>query len=182
MPLTAIYSSDLKRAAFTAVELKKQQQDPDLRHERHGLLREQDFGSGEGRPFSKARKELTISQHHAKGLFPAIYTRHQKFPGGECLEEVEERAAKVFDEILMQHVLNEADDGKQRTVAVVSHGIFIAELISVIKKRDRSFIGNPDIKDLRGMKNTAWTKIQVQLTIVSCLYPHCRLTRHGGIW
>ncbi|KAF9523609.1 histidine phosphatase superfamily [Crepidotus variabilis] len=165
IPLAAIYSSDLKRAALTAAEIKVKQTNVDVKHEQHTLLREQEFGSGEGKKFSKPIQGLTIAQHYAKGLFPAIYTRHQKFPGGECLDDVAERARSVIDDIFMRHLNEEAEDGISKTVVVVSHGIFLGELVNEILKRDPlASSGHETVKDSRGMQNTAWTKIEVKLT------------------
>ncbi len=124
-----------------------------------------------------AKKEvgLTLAGHYAKGMFPALYTRHEKFPGGESLDDVLGRAEAFVEEVVVPLVLRERDgrrmaEGKEDkeggggrlTVVVVSHGLFIAELVAAILKRDASLkTSGVDVKGLRGMKNTAWTRVEV---------------------
>lgn len=129
------------------------------------LLREQNFGTGEGMKFSKKEKGLTIATHYAKGKFPALYTRHERFPGGESLDDVARRANAVIDEIMVPQLLQEQENGSERTVAIFSHGLFIAELIVAVIRKDRDYKGDTDLRNLRGMKNTAWTRLEVKIKV-----------------
>ncbi|KAF8964411.1 histidine phosphatase superfamily [Flammula alnicola] len=159
--LSAIYSSDLSRAKTTASAVKNKQLDPTMPFHESTLLREQNFGAGEGMKFAKKEKGMSVAAHYAQGKFPALYTRGERFPGGESLDDMAKRAEIVIDEILFPHALEEKEDGTTRTVAIVSHGLFIGELLAAVIRRDRDYRGEVDIRNLRGMKNTAWTKFEV---------------------
>lgn len=120
------------------------------------LIREQHFGEAEGQPF---------------GMYPhARKDRTAKFPDGESLTDVEKRAEEVLEEILLPYVwrerTNEEGGEGEMHVAVVSHGIFLRELISAIMRRgvstgsDYNFVQQ---EGYRGMRNTAWTRVTVQV-------------------
>ncbi|KIM43292.1 hypothetical protein M413DRAFT_444111 [Hebeloma cylindrosporum] len=161
--ISTIFSSDLMRAKTTAEVVRGKQVDPTLSFHESTLLREQSFGAGEGMKFSKKEKGLTTAAHYAKGKFPALYTRHESFPGGESLDDVSRRADAVVDELLVPQLLQEREDGSLRTVAIFSHGLFLVELILAIIRRDRAYKGDADVRNLRGMKNTAWTRLEVKI-------------------
>lgn len=167
----AIYTSDLTRAKLTAKAVKDKQQTAgsasDVPFVEVDLLREQNFGSGEGRPIGKKEKGVSLVAHYAKGKFPALHTRQQKFPGGESLDEMALRAEAVIDGVMRLELLKEKEEGKTRTVAIFSHGLFIGELVAAIIRRDVDYQGNIDIRDLRGMRNTGWTRIEVSLKVRS---------------
>jgi len=129
------------------------------------LLREQNFGAGEGMKFSKKETGLSIAAHYAKGKFPALYTRHERFPGGESLDDVARRADAVIDEILVPQLLQEREDGSARTVAIFSHGLFIGELIIALIRRDQDYKGDAYVRNMGGMKNTAWTRLEVKINV-----------------
>ncbi|KAF4617707.1 hypothetical protein D9613_006108 [Agrocybe pediades] len=164
--LDAIYTSDLLRAKTTAqAVLARQGECNAVPFRELPLLREQNFGAGEGMKFSKMEKNLSIAAHFAKGKFPALYTREAKFPGGESLDELAERAEVVISDIITAEVLKEHESNRQRTVAIFSHGIFIAELVAAILNKDsqnRSGITN---RELRGMHNTGCTSLNVTLKV-----------------
>lgn len=146
--------------------IQKKQPDPNIPLSTSPLLREQHFGAGEGKKICAKDKNLTLSLHYARGKFPAIYTRTEKFPGGESLNDMAERIKCTIDDALLPYVWQEAEGGAPITVAVVSHGIFIAELITRLVKRDSTYQDsdfNP--RNLRGLKNTGWTKIQVTFKV-----------------
>lgn len=181
--LSIIYCSDLVRARRTAEAVKKRQLQAYPAHpspstssstqtrtalvfQESALLREQNFGVGEGMKFTKKEPDLSLEAHFAKGKFPALYTRQQCFPGGESLDAVAARAEDVFRQLLEPHI---RDNGNQnKVVAVVSHGLFLAELIAVIVKKDTEFKGDFDVKNLRSMRNTAWTKLDVKCKVRFC--------------
>lgn len=172
--LSAIYTSDLTRAKTTAKVVKdKQPGTHSIPFEISELLREQNFGAGEGKKICKKEKDSTLASHYAQGKFPAVHTRNGTFPGGESLDDVARRAEKVIDTLLSPHLVQENADGKERVVAVFSHGIFIGELVAAIIKRDGEFAsrGNVDVRNLRGMSNTGWTKLDVSVNILSFPYP-----------
>ena len=111
--ITAIYSSDLKRAYNTARVLAD------------GLkvdvnvsagLREMDFGCWEGMDFESIKKEYS----HIHRLWIKSPNK-AKIPGGEELIEVQSRSISVTHGILALH--------KGERVALVSHGITLKCLI-----------------------------------------------------
>ncbi|MCH8029729.1 MAG: histidine phosphatase family protein [Candidatus Dadabacteria bacterium] len=116
LPVSAVYSSDLKRAVTTAAAIAGL----------HGLdvvvepaLREMDQGRFEGLSFVK------IKQEHRELLdrwreSPELVT----VPGGETLGEVQNRAYRVIQRISDQH--------HGETVVVVSHHFVIATLLCKI--------------------------------------------------
>ncbi|KAJ3503368.1 hypothetical protein NLJ89_g8470 [Agrocybe chaxingu] len=162
--IAIIYTSDLQRAKTTAKALRDKQTNPwSIPFIESSHLREQDFGAGEGMKFSKKEKGMSLAAHYAKGLFPALHTRQEKFPGGESLDDMARRAEGVIEEILLPQVVQENRDGIMKTVAIVSHGLFIGELVAAIIRRDRDYRGEVDVRNLRGMKNTGWTRLAVAL-------------------
>lgn len=108
----------------------------------------------------KKDKCLSLRAHYAKGLFPILYARSEKFPGGESLEDLRIRAEGFIEDVMMVLRKEEHDREITQAVGVVSHGIFIGELVAALVRKGRV---NPqeDMKNLRGMKNTAWTKVEV---------------------
>ena len=80
-----------------------------------------------------------------------------------------ERADGAIDDILLPYVWQEAEGGTPLIVAIVSHGLFIAELVACLVKRDGAYQdGACDARNLRGLKNTACTKVQVTFKV--CCY------------
>jgi broad specificity phosphatase PhoE len=92
-------------------------------------LREQHFGEAEGHPWTmRADPEKSLAQHMAEGIYPVLTERHEKFPAGESLNELEKRAEEAIQELVMPHVWKAAKDGRKGVqVAVVSHGLCISE-------------------------------------------------------
>ena len=128
---TKVFSSDLQRAYKTAeailvAQCKKYDEGSVERTQitRAPLLREQDFGFYEGKPFytrsrdsSKSGKESHRSQH----------IDDQDFKDVESKASMDTR----MDEFVKDHLLPLLDDHrvrKQETVAIVSHGIILAHL------------------------------------------------------
>lgn len=114
--ISAVYSSDLKRAISTAEEV--------ARH--HGLaveidpdLREMDQGEFEGLLFTEIRER-----------YPDILNRWRdnpdslRIPEGESLGEVQLRASNALDRLMALH------DGK--TIVAVSHNLTITTLLCKI--------------------------------------------------
>jgi len=159
--IDAIYTSDLLRAKTTANAVRDRQTSAEIPFQELHLLREQHFGAGEGMKFAKKENNLSITAHYAKGKFPALHTRQQKFPGGESLDELADRAENIIDEVITPEVLKEQQEGRPRTVVIFSHGIFIAELVTSILKKDGQNQSNVNPRDLRGMHNTGCTTLNV---------------------
>jgi len=92
-------------------------------------LREQHFGEAEGHPWSmSADPDKSLAQHMAEGKYPVLTHRNEKFPAGESLDDLEKRAEKAIQELVMPHVWKAAKEGRKGVhVAVVSHGLCISE-------------------------------------------------------
>lgn len=151
---------------MTAMVIQEQQPDPNISLTVSSLLREQYFGAGEGKKRWAKDPDLTLAIHFARGKFPAIYTRTEKFPGGESLDDMTERVDTTIDNILLPYISQEAEGDAPMTVAIVSHGLFIAELVARLMKRDGTYQdGTFNAQNLRGLKNTSWTKVQVTLKV-----------------
>lgn len=108
-PLTAVYSSDLGRAAETARPAADKQ--GLLVHTLPGL-REKSFGAWEGLTQTELERDYPDLWHryHMKRDFKAVV------PGGETWPEVHTRLSEALDQILDAH------PGPEETVLVVGHG------------------------------------------------------------
>lgn len=153
----------------------KQRENLDLPIREFTVLREQNFGAGEGMKFSKKEPGLSLADQYSKGKFPALYTRHDRFPGGESLDDLAQRADTVINDILLPHLLEEKKESVTRTIAIVSHGLFIGELLAAILRRNHERDSTYNNHHFRGMKNTAWTKVAVKLKvgISPCILHKC---------
>lgn len=109
VPIDAVYTSDLKRARFTALAFTRGRDVPLIEDRR---LREINIGPWEGEPFANM-----IWENPA--LFESFLTDPEHFylEGAETYREVQERALEALREIA------EANPG--RTVAITTHGITI---------------------------------------------------------
>lgn len=156
---TAIHSSDLKRA-FTTAEATRDEQKSPLDVIRSPLLREQNFGAAEGKPWKAARQpRMSLEEHYAKGIFPMQRTRNDKFPEGESLYDVALRAERVIDEILFPYFFTDTH------IAVASHGLFIKELLHALLKRNKDGVDHASLEQIQyGLRNTAWTRVKVVMT------------------
>ncbi len=115
-PFDIVYCSDLTRARQTAeAVLKFHPEVPIIIDQR---LRERNFGDLEGANY---RRDI---------LNQPIYTEIKanpstfRFPNGESLVDVRERAETIYEEILKNH--------PDETVLIVSHGSFLAVLSTII--------------------------------------------------
>jgi broad specificity phosphatase PhoE len=165
-PLTAIYTSDLIRAHMTAKALQAAQSEVPLHV--NELLREQYFGVAEGTSYKSQRsRDLTLAQHYAKGVFPAVYGRSERFPGGESKNDVAARARRFVQEVLMPYVRQEEEGKEGLHIAIVSHGLMIPELISILWRMDKKPVSQETElrSNLRGMRNTGWTRIEFGLQV-----------------
>lgn len=103
VPIEHIYSSDLRRAAMTAAIIAAHTGAP---IEYHPGLRERDPGQLTGRPYAESMPFFTDPGYHP--------------PGGESVPVFGERVRRAFEELL------EREGGRNRRVAVVSHGMVCA--------------------------------------------------------
>ena len=108
-PISAVYSSDLSRAALTAAPIART----------HGLevrqlpeLREKGYGDWEGLTGAELERDYAELWHR----YHALRDLSVVVPNGETWPEVRARMARVLERILADHAA--PDD----TVVVVSHG------------------------------------------------------------
>ncbi|KAJ7789331.1 histidine phosphatase superfamily [Mycena olivaceomarginata] len=136
----AIYSSPLKRTYMTAQAIQSQQQTGSPSVVTSPLFREQHFGVAEGKPSTRKKDpDISLAEQFERGIYPGSLSRSERFPEGESLDEVQERASKGWAEILLPYVQEKArQDNNQVHVAVISHGLFIKEAIRALAKYDRT--------------------------------------------
>ncbi|EMD39877.1 hypothetical protein CERSUDRAFT_112131 [Gelatoporia subvermispora B] len=160
---TAINASPLKRALWTAQAVHNAQQEPKPPLTTSPLLREQHWGVAEGQPWTmQPLAGVSIEEHFARGIYPVLHERSQKFPEAESLDDLARRADQAVEEILMPYILQAARSGERGIhVAIVSHGLCISELIPALMKRDASGI-HPSC-GYRGLFNTAWSRVTVNV-------------------
>jgi len=162
-PFAAIFASDLKRAHTTAQALQTAQtQVPQPPLTTSPLLREQHFGIAEGKAWVlKQDTSKPLAELYAAGVFPIITKREGKFPDGESLNDLERRTTQAIHEIVMPAVWSAVRAGKKGVhIAVVSHGLCISELIPALLSKDAN---SPPRQDFRGLMNTAWTRVTVDV-------------------
>ena len=111
--ISAIYSSDLKRALGTAQEIASHHK---LSVNIDKDLREMDQGELEGLSFSEIRERY---DHVLKEWRESPETL--KLPKGESLTELQERALRAFNKVLARHM--------GETVVIVSHNLTITTLL-----------------------------------------------------
>ncbi|KAI8994145.1 phosphoglycerate mutase-like protein [Trametes punicea] len=163
VPFTVIYASPLKRALWTGQAVQEAQPDPKPRLIASDLLREQHFGAAEGHPWQwNLTPGLTLEEHFARGIWPVLHERWQKFPEAESLDDLFERAKKAINELVMPHVWRAAREGKKGVhIAIASHGLCISELVPALLIKDESGVHPGD--KFRGLQNTAWTRVTVDV-------------------
>ncbi|KZT65800.1 phosphoglycerate mutase-like protein [Daedalea quercina L-15889] len=158
-----IHASPLKRALWTAQAVRDAHVEPQPPLTTSPLLREQHWGIAEGKPWiMEFQPGLSLEEHFARGLYPVLQSRSQRFPEGESLDDLAARAKKAVDELLMPYVWSAARGGEEGLhIAIVSHGLCISELIPSLLVRDQSGV-HPGHR-YRGLLNTAWTKVTVKV-------------------
>lgn len=111
--ISAVYSSDLKRALETAKEIASHHK---LKVNIEEDLREMDQGELEGLSFAEIRERY---DHVLKEWRESPETL--TLPKGESLTELQERALRAFNKILSRH--------RGETVVTVSHNLTITTLL-----------------------------------------------------
>ena len=98
----------------------------------------------------------------AKGVYPMLYRNDEKFPGGESINELAQRANTAITAFVLPHVWQAAKEGKTGVhIAVVSHGLCISQMISELLKMGTK----QDEGDYRGLQNTAWTRLVIDIEV-----------------
>lgn len=148
---------------MTAEAIHKNQRDPQPVVIPSEMFREQNFGTGEGKSYRQSRQPgLSLEAHFSKGMFPSLHSRTERFPEGESLDDLADRAKKAITEILLPYVWNAASEGESAVhVAVTSHGLFIREIIKGFLRMDHA--GRHVYPEgAGGLRNTAWARIVVE--------------------
>lgn len=166
---THVFSSDLSRACLTADAIHNAQLgkkcSEGVRSERIVLdiLREQDFGSLEGRPWTS---KSTATGASSNPLDPG----HPDFKPKETQEAMATRMTTFLDETLLPLVATDAEIGS--TVAVVSHGIILSVLWRILLQQfgARSVSLGPEVgvstgsrplEYLPGWSNTGYLELDI---------------------
>lgn len=159
-----MFASPLQRAKTTAEKLYSAQAQPELPYVESLLLREQHWGIAEGKPalwkLSKEDASTNLKTLHARGVYPRLVGRKEKFPEGESADDLAARADKAVNELLMPMIWKSVREGTRENVAVVSHGLCISELIpALLRKQQRG--SSLQIGYYAGLRNTAWSRVVV---------------------
>ena len=180
---THLFSSDLQRAYKTAeaihiAQLKRNLTSTDLKLQVKQLkvLREQDFGFYEGKPFyarPSGSKKSGKDSHREE---------HASEPGFQDLEAKDSMATRA-DKFIHEHLLPLICGPQEVTVAVVSHGIILnylwRSLLKLFAKRTVSIapglpIGGASastpLEYLGGWSNTGYLELDIQ-PVVSTAEP-----------
>ncbi|KAL8644656.1 MAG: hypothetical protein Q9226_007655 [Calogaya cf. arnoldii] len=125
---THVFASDLQRAVKTAEALLSAQTINDASVpatvRKFPILREQDFGFYEGKPFYARQRDSKKSGKDAHR------SRHQDEPGFQDVESKESMTARTnaFVAEHLRPLLRENVSGQQSIVVIVSHGILLSHL------------------------------------------------------
>ena len=119
-PITAIYTSDLKRAHATAQAVARSTGAPLTTHTG---LRERSFGHFQGRTFAEIEAELPEDAHRWRKRDP-----HYAPEGGESLVTLRERIERTVAQLAQQHL------GEQ--VVMVAHGGVLDVLYRLATRQD----------------------------------------------
>ncbi|KAK0449769.1 histidine phosphatase superfamily [Desarmillaria tabescens] len=151
-----IYASPLLRAHHTGKAVQDgQPNSPPL--VLNPNLREQHFGIAEGYPWCYTYPDhMTLDECYKNNIFPAFFDRSSKFPDGESVEDLAERAHGAIKECIFPHLAEE--DGFH--VALASHGLCIGELIHALLSYDPN---SSREESYLGLMNTAWTRAVISL-------------------
>lgn len=133
-------------------------------------LREQSFGDAEGNPWLMRRiPHKSLDDHFKDNQYPILFDRNEKFPNGESLNDVAARAERFMNDLVLKPYLSRAiSSGVEDVhVAVVSHGLCISELVPALLRWND---GSASTEDYRGLQNTAWTRVTVQVKVTYGLH------------
>jgi broad specificity phosphatase PhoE len=155
-PITHMFTSDLKRAHSTANAIYDGQPDPKPPFTVTPLLREQNFGDGEGKPI--------LVPYGSPWMQPK--GRDGKCSNGESVNDVKRRGDRFFEEYLAP-IMREArmKVAGEVNVVVVSHGVISTETIGVLIGRSVHVERGGWTRGFRGLRNTAWHRFEVALEV-----------------
>ncbi|KAF8138082.1 phosphoglycerate mutase [Mycena galopus ATCC 62051] len=162
-----IYASDLLRAHATGQAVLKSHSLPKPPFTSDKRLREQHFGVAEGhRWVLETPPNMTLEEMFAQGIFPVLRGRDAKFPEGESLNELAQRAESAIADCVVPHLAAAAEGSVH--IAIASHGLCISELVAALLRLDPE--SRRDIS-YAGLLNTAWTRAVVSVKDVSLTGP-----------
>ncbi|THV06433.1 phosphoglycerate mutase-like protein [Dendrothele bispora CBS 962.96] len=148
-----VYVSDLKRAQQTADEITKCAKIiPPLKID--ASLREISFGEADGKPYvAELTPGLSLEDHFDQGIFPHIRNRIDRFPGGESKDDLARRAESVVQKLVIPII----EGTPNAHVAIVSHGVFLRELLYALHRR------NGSLAEYKYLEPTAWTEMEIEI-------------------
>ncbi|KAM0756204.1 phosphoglycerate mutase-like protein [Meredithblackwellia eburnea MCA 4105] len=153
VPITAIYTSDLKRARTTAQSIYDHSTQPTKPpFTVSTLLREQYFGAAEGEPWDAGKynsTHLPWDDHRAFELAPEA----------ESLNDVSHRADLALRHFIAPHAIASAQAGAEPShIVLVAHGIFLSEMLFALHRAQ-----NPNARFVKsgGYTNTGWSRIEI---------------------
>ncbi|KAH8778979.1 histidine phosphatase superfamily, partial [Hyaloscypha finlandica] len=162
-----LFSSDLQRAFITAEAVREAQLQSPAETTTLQLLREQDFGSLEGKKFFERPRE-----GNKTGKDAHLEARRDEpgFVEVESIESMRTRVETFIDAHLVQ-LMHEVEE--DTSVAVVAHGIILGHLWKAILKRFHPFVTvGPDVVQskapgfsleyLSGWSNTGYLDLEVK--------------------
>jgi broad specificity phosphatase PhoE len=108
-------------------------------------------------------------------MFPVPEGRKEKFPEGESLDDLRDRARQAVKELIFPIIRDAVKEEKEGVhVALVSHGLCISELVAAVVgldyERRSKGLEVPD-RQYAGLRNTGWTRATIDLAV-------CTLCRH----
>lgn len=81
---------------------------------------------------------------------------------------IADRAEKAINELVLPHIRTAALEGHKNVhIALVSHGLCISKLIERLLVKDSE---DPQSGDFRGLLNTAWTRLEVEVRVRMTIY------------
>lgn len=99
----------------------------------------------------------------AKGIFPTLHGDDEKYPEGESINDLAQRAKRAITAFVLPHVWQAAKEGQTGIhVAVVSHGLCISQMISELLKMNAK---QDKEGNYRGLENTAWTRVVIHVEV-----------------
>ncbi|KAL8911846.1 MAG: hypothetical protein Q9171_003034 [Xanthocarpia ochracea] len=177
-PVTHIFTSDLQRAVKTAESLLSAQPEHNetahLNFQRQPILREQDFGFYEGKPFYTRQRD---SKKPGKDTHRS---QHQDEPGFQDVESKKSMMARTntfVAEHIQPLILGNCSEQKP-VVAIVSHGIILSHLwrsiLGIFSKNTVALAnglsvgsgGVTTLEHLGGWSNTGYLELEITYAVV----------------
>jgi broad specificity phosphatase PhoE len=167
--LSHVYSSDLRRAYKTA-ELVKEHQIGVVEHTVLSVLREQDFGSLEGKSWTTRVSEK--DSHASRRSVDSRKTDDSTYIDVESKASMALRMDEFLNKYLLPSLFMGSEDFKHSNIAVVSHGIILGvlwkRLLSKFGPNTVSFALNAigttkpvSLEHLGGWSNTGYLELDI---------------------